>query len=157
MYSLQFKNQIVWGKVFDKWCIKPNDFTLWIYLNDPFICPSGHKICLFCGKTSLLTKKIISRLIHMKINTSHISGLLRLLLRVSTHRPALLNAFTTGLADPNRQKHTLNMAWKHWVCRRYFLIKKSSRREARVEAGRSGRGQREKLNKRGEKHGNEDK
>lgn len=108
------------------------------------VCPSGHKICLFCGKTNLLTKKIISRLIHMKIITSHISGLLRLLLCVSTHRPALLNAFTTGLADPNRQKHTLNMAWKRWVCRRYFLIKKSSRREARVEAGRSSRGQCEK-------------
>lgn len=105
--------------------------------------------CLFCGKTNLLTKKITSRLIHMKIITSHKRGLLRLLLCVSTHRPALLNAFTTGLADPNRQKHTLNMAWKRWVCRRYFLRKKSSRREARVEAGRSGRGQQEKLNKRG--------
>lgn len=70
---------------------------------------------------------------------AHERGLSRLLLYASAGRPALLNAFTAGLDDQNRQEHTLNMAWQHRLCHRYFLIKKSSR-EARAAGGEVGRG-----------------
>lgn len=75
----------------------------------------------------------------MNIIIAHERGLSRLLLYASAGRPALLNAFTAGLDDQNRQEHTLNMAWQHRLCHRYFLIKKSSRGEARAgEVGEGG-------------------
>lgn len=74
----------------------------------------------------------------MNIIIARVRGLSRLLLHASAGRPALLNAFTAGLDDQNRQEHTLNMAWQHRLCHRYFLIKKSSRGEARAAGGWEG-------------------